>query len=90
VDERETEREGNLGKGSRELSTGEGQSTGPGGWCSKFVPCQTVSCSGTPCFSVVSCRVFIIIFFVSYRVVPKNDRRRHGTDKARRVWRVVP
>jgi hypothetical protein len=27
----------------------------------------------------------ILFFFVSYRAVPKNDRRRHNTDKARRV-----
>jgi hypothetical protein len=27
---------------------------------------------------------------VSCRAVPKNDRRRYGTDKAHRVWRAVP
>jgi hypothetical protein len=32
----------------------------------------------------------ILFFFVSCRVVSKNDRRRHDTDKARRVWRAVP
>jgi hypothetical protein len=30
----------------------------------------------------------ILFFFMSCRAVPKNDRRRHDTDKARRVWRA--
>jgi hypothetical protein len=41
--------------------------------------------------AVLSYRVFYyFIFFVSCHIVSKNDRMRHGTDKACRVWRVVP
>jgi hypothetical protein len=56
------------------------------------------SCRAGPCrvrarrafvpYRVVS--FIILFFFVSCHAVPKNDRRRHGTDKARRVWHAVP
>jgi hypothetical protein len=50
-------------------------------------------CRAGPCRvrahrAIVSYRAvyfIILFFFVSCRAVPKNNRRRHGTDKARRV-----
>jgi hypothetical protein len=55
------------------------------------------SCRAGPCrvrvrraFVLYRAVSFIILFFfVSCCVVPKNVRRRHDTDKARRVWRAV-